>query len=52
MKIFYFKNNKILGVNFLTLKKKDLYRTGLKTGLVVSLHNFIKVINSGKVYFD
>ena len=45
------KNNKISGANFLILKKKDLYRTGLKTGPVVSLYNFIKDINSGKVYY-
>jgi hypothetical protein len=43
------KNNKVSGANFLLLKYKDLLKCGLKIGPVVSLRQFIKDINSGKV---
>jgi hypothetical protein len=45
------KNNKVSGANFLLLKNKDLLKCGLKIGPVVSLRQFIKDINSGKVRY-
>jgi len=45
------KNNKISGANFLLLKSKDLNNAGLKIGPVVSLRQFIKDINSGKIHY-